>query len=91
MTDNIVRLAVSNDGPKPTGEDAYKLVVSFLREWADAIERGDDKRPESAVLIMYEKLPDGCFAVSSRRCNIDFLSTVGVLHLALAHLASADE
>jgi hypothetical protein len=80
--DNIVRLEVVNDGVEVRNEAATKLVVAFLRAWADGIEQGDEKA-ERAVLLLYHREQGEAFHVVSKRCNIDFLSQVGLMKLAL--------
>jgi len=80
--DNIVRLEVVNSTVEVQGEAASKLVVEFLRAWADGIENGDEKA-ERAVLLLYHKGSSSAFHVVSKRCNIDFITQVGLMELAL--------
>ncbi len=79
---NIVRLASVNNKVAVVDKAAAQLVVAFLREWADDIEKGETLA-ERAVLILHHKAPDGTFVIKSRRCNVELLEQVGMMHLAL--------
>ena len=87
MADNIIRLATVNDTVQTEGKAANELVVAFLREYADEIERGE-RDADRAVLVLHQKGDNGTFSVSSRRCNADFLTAVALLHLALTDLST---
>lgn len=85
--DNVIKLAAVNDKVKVKDEAATSLVVQFLRDYADSIEKGETVA-ESAVLILYktENKDSTKFCVTSRRCNVDLLHQVGMMHLALADI-----
>jgi hypothetical protein len=91
---NVVHLSVVNNSVRSEGEAAAKLVVEFLREWANAIEKGEELA-ERAILVMHHKHEGDEFVIKSRRCNVDLLSQVGMMHLALADMChgsvTADE
>ena len=86
--DKIIRLASVNNTVETTGRAAVESVVAFLRQWADKIEDGDELVTR-AVLIMAEDR-DGSFRLTTRRCNIDFVTQVGLMCLANHDLASKD-
>jgi len=73
------------------GEDAQKLVVSFLREEADKIERGE--QPAGMCVVIYcNAESDTTQYIGSRACNIPkFLERVGLMHVALHDLAQLDD
>jgi hypothetical protein len=90
MSDNIIKLAHVNNDVGTKGAAASELVVSFLREWADAIESGDEDA-HKAVLIMYaDREPGGpgneAFVVRVRRCNLGLVEQVGLMTMAQADL-----
>jgi len=87
MADNLIRLATVNDTVGTGGRAASELVVAFLREWADTIEKGEHEA-DKVVLVLHRKGDDSTFSVSSRRCNADFLTAVALLHLALTDLST---
>lgn len=87
MTDNIIRLAAVNSTVATNGDAARELVVSFLREWADAVETGKEDVTK-VVLIMYNDV-DSRFRVRTRRCNVDLVGQVGIMQLALTDLCTA--
>ncbi len=87
----VIHLAAVNTTVETAGAAASHLVVAFLREWADAIEKGE-KEADKAVLVLHYREPDeDAFIISSRRCNADMITTVGMLHLALADLANGGD
>lgn len=86
--DNIVRLATVNNHIETSGEAARQLVTAFLREWADAIEDGTENVTK-AILVLHDDRPDGLFRIRSRRCNVDLVSQVGIMQLALTDLCTA--
>jgi hypothetical protein len=73
-----------------TESKARKLIVEFLREWADDIEIGKENA-EKAVLILYGTVPgDDLMRIRSRRCCVDnALEHVGLMQMAL-HDVSAN-
>lgn len=62
-------------------------VAAFLREWADAVEA--EGNVTAAVIILHSDV-DEQFLVRTRRCNLDLVQTVGLVHIAAADLAQTD-
>lgn len=88
VDDNVIRLASVNNSVVTDGDAARQLIMSFLRQWADAVEAGEEEVTK-VVLVMYNDAPDGLFRVRTRRCNIDLVSQVGLMQLALTDLCTS--
>lgn len=89
MSDNIIRLASVNNTVETDGDAARQMIVAFLREWADAIESGAEDASKAVLTLYCQK--DGQFRTRTRRCNVDLLSQVGLMHLALNDVCEGDE
>lgn len=90
MSDNVIQLVHENNTMETKGEVARGLVVQFLREWADAIEKGEEVA-EKAVLILHDEQVDGdrsLFCTKIRRCNTTLIEQVGIMQIAITDLCS---
>lgn len=73
MTNRVVQLVPA--------EDTTKSAADFLRDLADAMDRGDEAAT-GVIVVIYER--DGSqFRTATRKHNLDFLQEVGLLQTAL--------
>jgi len=87
--DKIIRLVPASGTATAEGAAASALVVDFLREWADAIENGNE-RAHKAVLVMYENCGGGPFRIASRGCNVSAIERAGIMAMAQDDFCTAD-
>ena len=69
------------------GVDAVTQVVAWLREQADAIERGEVRPVHKAVLTVYEDRSEQ-FRIGVAFCNVSGLERIGLMHAALSDLTN---
>ncbi len=69
------------------GSDATAQIVAWLREQADAIEKGKVRPVHKAVLTVYEDRNEQ-FRINSAFCNVSGLERIGLMHAALTDLTN---
>lgn len=87
----VIHLAAVNTTVETAGAAASQLVVAFLREWAEKIEKGEREADKAVLVLHYREPGEDAFVISSRRCNADLVTTVGMLHLALADVSNPED
>lgn len=63
------------------GSEATTSVVTWLRNQADALEKGEVRPAQKAILVTYESLGEQ-YLVSSAYCNATSIERAGMLSMA---------
>lgn len=72
-----------------SGPDATVSVVTWLRNQADALEKGEARPAQKAILVTYESLGEQ-YLVSSAFCNATSIERAGMLTMALHDVADPE-